>query len=124
MDNNDLLVLSLLGRNAFNDDSGNDVRAKRDAAKRSGSRARVFDWTKAAALIEEHKPEEAEAGLATDWGATGGVIWREGEKVHDEYTYLASTWATPCIRLDGKEIECWAYEADAPQWDSGSKWPE
>lgn len=97
--------------------------ARGEAARASGARSRVFDWEKAERLILERNPREAGAGLAGDWEWTGGTIWRDGERVHDQYTYLQSTWATPILRMDDDEIECWRYVDEAPGWDSATKWP-
>ena len=84
----------------------------------------VFDWDKAASLIRERKPKIAAAGLQSDWEWTGGTIYAEGKPVTESYTFLASTWATPELDLDGEIIECWRYKAQTPGWDSGTKWPE
>lgn len=94
-----------------------------DAARRSGAKLMVFDWDKAAKLIAERAPAEAGAGLRGDWEWTGGTIWRDGAPVFDEYTYLASLWATPELSLDGEVVECWRYAEDSPGWDSDTKWP-
>ena len=95
-----------------------------EAARRAGSPLRVFDWEKAARLIVERRPTEAGAGLAGDWGWTGGVIWINGDVIRDQYTYLASLWATPILDLDGEEIDCWRLQSDTPGWDSDTKWPD
>ncbi len=93
-----------------------------------GKPQRVFDWVKAAELIRERRPAAAEAGLEGDWEYTGGVIYRGGAPVHDEYTYLASTWATPQLMLLGCEsggddtVDCWRWR-DETDWHSGTKWP-
>lgn len=50
-----------------------------EAATQTGHTYRVFDWQKAARLIEKHKPELAEAGLAEDWEQTATVIWSGGQ---------------------------------------------
>lgn len=87
----------------------------------------VFDWNKAANLIKEHKPALAEAGLRGDFDCTGGPIYRDGEPVKKEntYTYLASCWATPIIRLDDLDYECFYMENETPRgWGSGTYWPE
>lgn len=88
-----------------------------------GEPMRVFDWDKAATLIRERKPAVAGAGLAGDWEWTGGIIYADGKPVSDGYTYLASTWALPLVNLDGEEIGCWRWEADAPGWDAHTQWP-
>lgn len=87
---------------------------------------KVFDWLKAAELIRDQKPGLASAGLAMDWEYTGGTIFEDGAPVpkDDTYTYLASTWATPELDLDGYVIDCWIYQSDSPGWDSGTYWPD
>lgn len=89
-----------------------------------GKELMVFDWDKAANLIKEKKPIEASAGLSGDWDWTGGTIFKNGKNVLDSYTYLASTWATPELDLDGEIFECFKMESETDGWDSGTKWPE
>lgn len=84
----------------------------------------TFDWEKAAALIAERQPDYASAGLAGDWENTGGLIYRAGQPVLDDYTYLSSTWATPELDMDGDVVECWRYENETPGWDQHTKWPD
>ena len=88
-----------------------------------GKSVRVFDWEKAARRIREVKPRKASAGLRSDWEWTGGTIYAGGQPVLDDYTYLASTWATPELDLDGDVEECWRFQKDTPGWDSSTKWP-
>ena len=88
------------------------------------TRHRVFDWNKAAKILAEHRPDNAEAGLAGDMGWTGGSIWSNGTIDRDGYTYLSSIWAIPILCFDGEEIECWAWEEELPGWDSDTKWPD
>jgi len=83
----------------------------------------VFDWDKAARLIVGRKAKRASAGLRGDWEWTGGRIW-SGKPDMEDYTYLASTWATPEIEIDGKIEDCFVMETERPDWDSGTKWPE
>ena len=64
---------------------------------------KVFDWDKAAKIIKERRPKTASAGLSEDWEWTGGTIYENGKPVKNEYTYLASRWATPILILDGEE---------------------
>lgn len=87
---------------------------------------KVFDWDKAARLIKQNKPSVVEAFLAGDEGYTGGKIFLNGKPVphEDTYTYLASLWATPKMRMDGVEIECWILKSESPDWDSDTYWPE
>lgn len=84
----------------------------------------VFDWNKAARLIRERKPECASAGLRDDWEWTGGIIYKDGEPVMDDYTYLSSTWAVPELNMDGDIVECFRMEYEAPGWNSDTKWPQ
>lgn len=86
----------------------------------------VFDWHKAATLIREQRPSVVSAGLKGDWEWTGGDIFKDGKPVphEDTYVYLASTWATPEISLDGEMSDCFVMQADRPEWDSGTYWPE
>lgn len=95
----------------------------RGAASR-GRERKVFDWDKAARLIAERRPREAAAGLASDWEWTGGTIYENGAATSDHYTYLASTWATPELDLDGDVIDCFRMETETPGWDEDTKWPE
>lgn len=81
----------------------------RGAASR-GKELMVFDWDKAATLIREKNVKEASAGLHSDWEWTAGPILADGEPVPRENThvYLASTWATPELELDGEDlVDCY-----------------
>jgi hypothetical protein len=51
---------------------------------------------------------------------------RDGKPVpeDDTYVYLASTWATPELDIDGDVIECYRMQSETPGWDSGTYWPE
>jgi len=86
----------------------------------------VFDWEKAARLIKERTPQKASAGLQSDWEWTGGVIYQEGKPVsqEDTYTYLASTWATPELDIDGEVIDCFKMQHEVPEWGSDTYWPD
>jgi hypothetical protein len=88
-----------------------------------GKESMVFDWDKAAELIRERKPSIASAGLDGDWELTGGEIYANGRPIEDSYTYLASTWATPLLVIDGEEIECFRMKSQTPDWGSDTKWP-
>ena len=81
----------------------------------------VFDWVKAARLIKKIKPTIASAGLRSDWEYTGGTIWKDGKPTY-EYTYLASAWATPEIKVDGKIFECYVMESET-DWNEETRWP-
>jgi hypothetical protein len=91
-----------------------------------GKELKVFDWNKAARLIIESNPEYVKAGLAGDWGSTGGTIWSNGKPVpsEDAYVYLASTWATPEIEIDGEIQDCYKMQSETDKWDAGTYWPE
>lgn len=91
-----------------------------------GREHRVFDWDKAARIIKERKPSCAAAGLSEDWGCTGGDIYRDGQpvKADDTYVYLSSNWATPVLEIDGENIECWLMESQAHGWNARTYWPE
>ena len=88
-----------------------------------GNTMRVFDWDKAAELIRDRKPQYAAAGLLEDWEWTGGVIYEDGKIVTTSYTYLASTWATPELYIDGEAIPCWVWETET-KYNSDTKWPK
>ena len=99
---------------------------------KGGCKMKVFDWDKAATLIKEKKPESAYAGLLEDMGYTVGHIYGDGKPDIDDYTYLASSWATPVIvlyfskdhDLDGAYIPCYKMADEVPHWDAKTKWPE
>lgn len=86
----------------------------------------VFDWIKAVRLIKEKQPKKASAGLSGDWEWTGGIIWKDGQPVPGEetYTYLASTWATPELDMDGVIVECYSMQSSTPDWNSSTYWPQ
>lgn len=84
---------------------------------------KVFDWDKAAKLIKEQNPKEVSAGLGNDWEYTGGCIYRDGDPVMDDYTYLASVWATPELSMDGIIVDCFLPK-DKSDYDAHTKWPE
>lgn len=89
----------------------------------SGNEMKVFDWDEAARKIRDSKCTDAAAGLEEDWGWTSGAIYRDGKPVKDDYMFLASTWATPVIRIDGITYLCYKMEHEVPGWDSRTKWP-
>lgn len=99
---------------------------RNDAAIAAGREGKVFDWHKAARLIREIKPATASAGLSGDWEWTGGDIYKDGKPVDqdDTYVYLASSWATPELELDGEPQDCFLPMNEAPDWDSKTYWPD
>lgn len=93
-------------------------------------RRKVFDWNKAAQIINERGLTEASAGLCGDYGNTEGVILHERKPYMDDYTYLASTWAVPMLLIYSdkepvveEEIPCFIY-SDETEWDAHTKWPK
>ena len=94
-------------------------------AQLSTSEIKVFDWDKAAHLIKDNNVKIAQAGLEDDWEWTGGTIF-DGRplSVEESYTYLASNHATPQIVIDDVEHDCWCYQSEHPEWDSGTRWPQ
>ncbi len=91
-----------------------------------GNELKVFDWELAAKIIKERGALNASAGLSGDWEWTGGKILRDGTPVpkDETYTYLASTWATPELEIDGETIDCYRIQSETPGWDSGTYWPD
>ena len=96
--------------------------AKGEANRRNEQK--VFDWDKAAELIKERNPRIASAGLSSDWEWTGGTIYQDNKPDFDSYTYLASTWATPELDLDGNIFKCFKMQSEVPDWSSDTKWPQ
>lgn len=88
-----------------------------------GKPERVFDWNKAARIIRERRPHAAYAGLAEDLADTFSVIYVDGEPLEDGSGYLASTWATPQLYLDGDSVDCWIWEHET-EWDADTRWPQ
>lgn len=88
-----------------------------------GKPERVFDWDKAARIIRERRPHAAYAGLAEDLAETFSAIYADGEPLKDGSGYLASTWATPELYLDGDSVDCWLWEHET-EWDADTRWPE
>lgn len=89
-----------------------------------GKELMVFDWAKAATLIRDRQPSVASAGLQDDWENTGGIIWEDGKPAVDTYTYLASTWATPELDLDGETMDCYKMKSEVPDWGAKTYWPD
>lgn len=77
---------------------------RRDRATK-GQPTMAFDWAEAARRIALARPTLAEAGLAGDFGYTGGAVWRDGALVPRARSSvalpLASTHLVPALRLDG-----------------------
>lgn len=84
----------------------------------------VFDWDKAAQIIKERQPKCAYAGLCGDWEWTGGIIFKDGEAITDGSAYLASTWATPELDIDGEIFDCYKMQSEVPEWNADTTWPE
>jgi hypothetical protein len=97
---------------------------KGEASK--GKEPMVFDWNKAARLIKAKNAKSASAGLSGDWEWTGGSILEDGKPVSadDTYTFLASTWATPELSIDGEIVDCYLMKSETDGWNSETYWPE
>ena len=54
----------------------------------------------------------------------GEDYYEDGEIVTNNDCYLASTWATPELEINGGTIECFVYQKDKPEWDAGTMWCE
>jgi len=91
-----------------------------------GKEMMVFDWDGAATAIKESGAREASAGLKDDWEWTGGSILTDGKpaKSEDTYVFLASTWATPEIDIDGCTVPCYKMQSETDGWGSDTYWPE
>ena len=85
----------------------------------------IFDWIKAAKIIKDRRAKSASAGLSSDWEYTGGEILKNGKPIPEEDThvYLASTWATPELEVDGVIIDCYIMQSQAPEWNAKTYWP-
>lgn len=86
---------------------------------------KVFDWLKAVGLINEHKAQSASAGLAEDWEATHDLILQDGlpMKRENTYAYLASTWATPVLKIGDETFDCYKMQSEVPEWNAHTHWP-
>lgn len=89
-----------------------------------GNELKVFDWDKAATMIKEEEAINASAGLQGDWEWTGGEILVDGKIPEHSYTYLASTWATPELSIDGNFYACYKMQSEVPNWDASTFWPD
>ena len=78
-------------------------------------------------LSRTKKPDVAYAGLDGDFEWTGGVIYKDGDIVRDDYTWLASTWAVPTLYLEKgeetTEVDCYVMESET-DWHEYTKWPQ
>ena len=95
-----------------------------------GRTSRVFDWNKAAEIINEKHILNADAGLQNDMEWTAGEILRDGKPVTNSYTFLASVWAIPVLSYYKSEedeypteIPCYVM-ADETTFDAHTKWPQ
>jgi len=99
--------------------------ARGEAARVAGNKMKAFDWDKAAEIIKERQPEEAGAGLATDYEWTHGSIYKNGVIIPEDetYVYLSSVWATPMLTLNHfeEELPCWKWENEDKSF---GYWPE
>jgi len=102
------------------------IRAFAMGEANKGEELMVFDWDKAAQIIKEKGVDSASAGLSGDWEYTGGEILIEGKPISkdDTYVYLASTWATPELKIDCEIIDCFKMQSETDGWDADTFWPE
>ena len=84
---------------------------------------RVFDWNKAARRLIDEKGRLVQAALEEDWEWTCGIILKDGKIPEERDTYLASTWATPILVIDGSSEPCWVWQKEHPDWDATTFWP-
>lgn len=92
----------------------------------------VFDWDKAVSIIKERNLKNCGAGLKSDFEWTAGMILVDGKPYTEDYTYLASTWATPQLIIYSDEdsdvfdyvetVDCWKYFDGT--YGSDTKFPE
>lgn len=61
----------------------------------------------AAELIKELNPKTAYAGLMEDWSSTSGKIIHNYEPYLEDYTFLASSWAHPVLKIDDVFYDCY-----------------
>ena len=87
---------------------------------------KVFDWDLAVRILLAEGATEACAGLAEDWEATSGWILRGGKPIarSESYTYLASQWATPVLKIGDTVYDCFQLQSLAPELDAYTFWPE
>ncbi len=93
----------------------------------------VFDWDKAVKLILENDWKNCGAGLSSDFEWTAGHILVDGKPYNNDYTYLASTWATPQLIVYGDKddgvfeyedvIDCYIMKSET-EYDHDTKFPE
>jgi len=91
-----------------------------------GKEQMVFDWDKAATLIRERNAQSASAGLSGDWEWTGDQVLADGKPIPSDSpcTYLASTWATPELDIDGDIVDCYRMQSEVPEWNCKTYWPD
>ena len=91
-----------------------------------GKELMIFDWDKAATMIKEKNPKVARAGLMEDWEMTSGEIYKDGKIIpeKDTYVWLVSTWAKPCLNMDGVSFECYGMKSEINQWNNSTYWPK
>lgn len=73
----------------------------------------IFDWRKAAKIINERKPSYASAKIDGD-DETETNIFANGRAIiyYGRPSFACSHWGEPTLCIDGEEIPCYTYEAD------------
>ena len=62
---------------------------------------RQLDWNKAREICEQNRGHKVDAGLDEDWFWTGGEIFDGENYISGDFPpYVASTWATPVLRVE------------------------
>lgn len=103
----------------YTDFSAGFLGASAVATKPIG-KTKYMNWKKVQQIVDKNPNSVIYAGLQEDWNNTSGLIFARGE-YYDGYVYVASSWATPIVDVDGEEIECWTYEktkegSGRPSW--------
>lgn len=82
----------------------------------------IFDWRKAAKIINEQKPSYASAKIAGD-DETETSIFANGKAIiyYGRPSFACSHWGEPALCIDGEEIPCYTYEAG--ETDEEEVWP-
>ena len=83
----------------------------------------VFDWNKAARIIKETGANNAVAGLLGDWDRAADILVDSKIPEYSD-TYLASTWATPGLEVNGEVVSCYKMQSETNGWGCYTFWPE
>lgn len=84
----------------------------------------IFDWMHAAELIKKLNPKTAYVGLMDDWSNTSGKIINNYRPYWGDYTFLASSWAHPVLKISDALYKCYIIEELKPDCNEYTKWPK